>query len=121
MDIEMQKFPFYFKVILCFKLCTVNLALHKSAVQSTTSDWIFNWTADKAVDGNSDGSNPHTSKTCSATANTIKKFVNHTWEVNIGPPIIVKAITVYGRTDGKVPSRIQLYIFSIYLLHNCKD
>ncbi|KAL3879956.1 hypothetical protein ACJMK2_032232, partial [Sinanodonta woodiana] len=79
---------------------TVNFALHKYAVQSTTLEYNnFNWTADKAVDGNYDGSNPDNSRTCSSTMVTFNVWANHTWEVDIGPPIIVKTITVYGRTD----------------------
>ena len=78
----------------------MNFALKKSTVQSTTLLWIFNWTADKAVDGNSDGRDPDYSGTCSATDNT-KSSVNHTWEVDIGFQIIVKTITVYGRTDTR--------------------
>ncbi|KAL3879932.1 hypothetical protein ACJMK2_032208, partial [Sinanodonta woodiana] len=84
----------------------VNFALNKYATQSTTLNYRnFNWTADKAVDGNSDGSNPDISRTCSATSVT-ETYSNHTWEVDIGFQIIVKTITVYGRTDaGTVTSQ----------------
>ncbi|KAL3879941.1 hypothetical protein ACJMK2_032217, partial [Sinanodonta woodiana] len=78
----------------------VNLALYKSANQSTTLNYNgFNWTADKAVDGNSSGRKPDTSRTCSATART-ESDQNHTWEVDLGVNINVKTITVYGRSDG---------------------
>ncbi|KAL3879953.1 hypothetical protein ACJMK2_032229 [Sinanodonta woodiana] len=88
-------------VVLHFGLGTVNFALKKPAVLSSTLDYIFKWTAEKAVDGNSDGSNPDTSRTCSATYPTTS-IENHTWEVDIGFQIIVKTITVYGRTDKSV-------------------
>ncbi|KAL3879926.1 hypothetical protein ACJMK2_032202 [Sinanodonta woodiana] len=77
----------------------VNFAYHKPANQSTTLTYNgFNWTADKAVDGSSDGGNPDTSRTCSATMRT-DTVENHILEVDIGIQIIVKTITVYGRTD----------------------
>ncbi|KAL3879723.1 hypothetical protein ACJMK2_032009 [Sinanodonta woodiana] len=85
-------------VVLHFVLGTVNFAQNMPAVQSTTLVYIFNWTADKAVDGNTDGNNPDISRTCSATYPTTS-IENHTWEVDIGFHIIVKTITVYGRTD----------------------
>ncbi|KAL3879938.1 hypothetical protein ACJMK2_032214 [Sinanodonta woodiana] len=89
----------------------MNFALHKSANQSTTLTYNgFNWTADKAVDGNRDGSVPDMSRTCSATIQIFN--VNHTWEVDIGFPIIVQTITVYGRTDaGTVNNLVQLILF----------
>ncbi|KAL3879933.1 hypothetical protein ACJMK2_032209, partial [Sinanodonta woodiana] len=75
----------------------LNFALHKSAKQSTTLTYNgFNWTADKAVDGNNNGSDPDNSKTCSATEVV---FMNHTWEVDLGVDILVTKITVYGRSD----------------------
>ncbi|KAL3880528.1 hypothetical protein ACJMK2_032762 [Sinanodonta woodiana] len=75
----------------------MNFALNKSASQSSTLNYKdFQWTADKAVDGNTSGENPDASKTCSATNNYLG---NHTWEVDIGFLIIVKTITVYTRND----------------------
>ncbi|KAL3879721.1 hypothetical protein ACJMK2_032007 [Sinanodonta woodiana] len=80
---------------------TMNFALHKSAVQSTTLYYKnFYWTANMAVDGNSNGSDPDNSMTCSATTHSGSVKVNHTWEVDIGQQIILKTITVYGRNDG---------------------
>ncbi|KAL3879758.1 hypothetical protein ACJMK2_032044, partial [Sinanodonta woodiana] len=76
----------------------VNSALNKYATQSTTLNFNnFEWTADKAVDGNSNGRNPNISRTCSATQ--YKPDSIHTWEVDIGVQIVIKTITVYGRTD----------------------
>ncbi|KAL3879750.1 hypothetical protein ACJMK2_032036 [Sinanodonta woodiana] len=104
-----------FYVVLHRGLGTVNFALHKSAVQSSTLNYNFEWTADKAVDGNNDGSNPNRIETCSSTDNTYEHHVNHTWEVNITQVIIVKTVTVYGRTDGIVTSHIELnFVFNIY-------
>ncbi|KAL3879943.1 hypothetical protein ACJMK2_032219 [Sinanodonta woodiana] len=98
---------FIFSVVLHLGLGMVNFALHKSAIQSTTEFWNnFEWTADKAVDGNSDGSYPDNSRTCSSTMNKGVPWVNHTWEVNITRAILVKTVTVYGRTDGIVTSHI---------------
>ncbi|KAL3879719.1 hypothetical protein ACJMK2_032005, partial [Sinanodonta woodiana] len=93
---------------------TVNFVQEKPAVQSTILDYKFNWTADKAVDGNSDGSDPDNSMACSATAEN-KSMTNHTWEVDIGFQIIVKTITVYGRTDKSFDhlSGFKLYIGNI--------
>ncbi|KAL3879725.1 hypothetical protein ACJMK2_032011, partial [Sinanodonta woodiana] len=76
----------------------VNFALNKHSVQPTTLQSRFNWSADKAVDGNSDGSDPDESMTCSSTAPT-GSLRNHTWEVDIGFQISLNTITVYGRTD----------------------
>ncbi|KAL3879946.1 hypothetical protein ACJMK2_032222 [Sinanodonta woodiana] len=96
-------------------LGTVNFALHKSAVQSSTLDYVFKWTADKAVDGNTDGSDPDKIETCSSTDNTGSNHTHHTWEVNITRAIIVKTVTVYGRTDGIVTSHIEHnFVFNIY-------
>ncbi|KAL3879763.1 hypothetical protein ACJMK2_032049, partial [Sinanodonta woodiana] len=90
----------------------VNFALNKPANQSTTLNYRnFNWTADLAVDGNSDGRQFETSRTCSGTQEILN--VNHTWEVDIGFQIIVKTITVYGRTDNKADN--QLYGVTLYL------
>ncbi|KAL3879728.1 hypothetical protein ACJMK2_032014, partial [Sinanodonta woodiana] len=90
---------------------TVNFAQEKLAVQSTIFNYPFNWTADKAVDGNSDGRDPDNSMACSATA-VNKSMANHTWEVDIGFQIIVKTITVYGRTDKYFE---QLRGFKLYI------
>ncbi|KAL3880530.1 hypothetical protein ACJMK2_032764 [Sinanodonta woodiana] len=79
--------------------CFQNFALNKFAKQSSTLSNYFPWTADKAVDGNTnDGGNPDESKTCSATAGP---YGTQTWEVDFGFLIIVKTITVYERTDKK--------------------
>ncbi|KAL3880529.1 hypothetical protein ACJMK2_032763 [Sinanodonta woodiana] len=79
--------------------CFQNFALNKFAKQSSTLSYYFPWTADKAVDGNTnDGGNPDESKTCSATAGP---YGTQTWEVDFGFLIIVKTITVYERTDKK--------------------
>ncbi|KAL3879734.1 hypothetical protein ACJMK2_032020, partial [Sinanodonta woodiana] len=93
---------------------TVNFALNKHAVQSTTLQWTFNWTADKAVDGNISDINPDISRTCSSTEQNTSS-VNNTWEVDIGFQIIVKTITVYGRTDKYYDqlSGFKLYIGNI--------
>ncbi|KAK3597707.1 hypothetical protein CHS0354_040083, partial [Potamilus streckersoni] len=86
-----------------------NFALHKRAYQSSVIDFYnFNWTADKAVDGNSDGSNPDESSTCSAT---MARLDNHTWEVDIGFLIRIQTVTVYGRSDGTD----QLSGFKVYI------
>ncbi|KAK3591415.1 hypothetical protein CHS0354_005342 [Potamilus streckersoni] len=78
------------------KLGIRNFALNKFAHQSSTVFYNgFQWTADKAVDGNDNGSNPAISRTCSATNLSLG---NHTWEVDIGFQIMVKSIIVYGRT-----------------------
>ncbi|KAL3879755.1 hypothetical protein ACJMK2_032041, partial [Sinanodonta woodiana] len=78
----------------------VNFALNKYASQSTTLNFNnFEWTADKAIDGNSNGSNPDISKTCSATSFTASDGI-HTWDVDIGFQIIVTTVTVYGRNDA---------------------
>ncbi|KAL3835848.1 hypothetical protein ACJMK2_021309 [Sinanodonta woodiana] len=92
--------------------CWRNFALNKFAYQSSTIYFNgFNWTAGKAVDGNNDGSRPDNSSTCSATTNTLG---NHTWEVDIGFQIMVKNITVYGRTDNVDQlSGFQLFVGNI--------
>ncbi|KAL3879735.1 hypothetical protein ACJMK2_032021 [Sinanodonta woodiana] len=90
---------------------TVNFALKKHAVQSTTLQWIFNWTADKAVDGNISDVVPDISRTCSSTEQNTSS-VNNTWEVDIGFQITVKTITVYGRTDKYFD---QLSGFKLYI------
>ncbi|KAL3879748.1 hypothetical protein ACJMK2_032034, partial [Sinanodonta woodiana] len=100
-----------FSVVIHRGLGTVNFALRKYAVQSTTlSAENFLWTAEKAVDGNTSGSNPDNSMTCSATSPN--KSANHTWEVSIGFQIIVKTVTVYGRTDRYFE---QLRGFKLYI------
>ncbi|KAL3879744.1 hypothetical protein ACJMK2_032030 [Sinanodonta woodiana] len=92
-----------------YGLGTLNFAQNKPAVQSSTSQYYFEWTADKAVDGNSNGSEPRKSMTCSATKYN-GTVANHTWEVDIGFQIIVKTITVYG-TD----TYIDLLGFKLYI------
>ncbi|KAL3880533.1 hypothetical protein ACJMK2_032767 [Sinanodonta woodiana] len=78
--------------------CLQNFALRKPATQSTTLNYNnFDWTADKAVDGNTTGVNPDNTRTCSSTYSPLS---TKTWEVDIGFLIIVKTITVYERTDG---------------------
>ncbi|KAL3835863.1 hypothetical protein ACJMK2_021324 [Sinanodonta woodiana] len=85
--------------------CLRNFALNKFAYQSSTIVYNgFKWTADKAVDGNTNGSKPENSNTCSATN---QGQGNHTWEVDIGWNIIVKNITVYGRnSDVSIPDQL---------------
>ncbi|KAK3582896.1 hypothetical protein CHS0354_009702 [Potamilus streckersoni] len=93
----------------------VNFALLKSANQSTTLSYMgFDWVAAKAVDGHQDGGNPVKSMACSATNNTVG---NHTWRVDIGFQIIVKTITVYGRTDDNKHDD-QLNGVNLYLGNN---
>ncbi|KAL3879337.1 hypothetical protein ACJMK2_031637 [Sinanodonta woodiana] len=76
-----------------------NFALRKTAYQSSTENYNnFAWTADKAVDGNTDGRNPDTSRTCSETD---IRMGNHTWEVDIGFMFIVKNVVIYERSDGQ--------------------
>ncbi|KAK3577064.1 hypothetical protein CHS0354_037087 [Potamilus streckersoni] len=108
----MNQLLFHFVAyVICHRgLGTVNFALNKSTVQSTTLYYNnFYWTADKAVDGNTDGSNAENSRTCSATNST--EPPNHTWEVDIGFQIIIKTIMVYGRSDVLD----QLYGFKLYI------
>ncbi|KAK3594320.1 hypothetical protein CHS0354_028702 [Potamilus streckersoni] len=94
--------------------CLRNFAFNKSAKQSSTLVWNnFNWTADKAVDGNTNGSNPDESKTCSATTDM---WGNHTWEVDIGFLIIVKTIIVYKRSDGND----QISGFEVFIGNNTR-
>ncbi|KAL3880848.1 hypothetical protein ACJMK2_033054 [Sinanodonta woodiana] len=97
----------YFHTVLCDR----NFAINKRAHQSSTLFYYgFNWTADKAVDGDTTGGPPEISRTCSAT---VQKIGNHTWEVDIGFQIIVKNIVVHGRTDqGNEP---QLRGFQLYI------
>ncbi|KAK3597715.1 hypothetical protein CHS0354_040091 [Potamilus streckersoni] len=86
-----------------------NFALNKHAYQSSVIDYNnFNWTADKAVDGNTDGSEPEVSRTCSAT---MERYDNHTWEVDIGFMISVQTVTVYERSDASD----QLSGFQVFL------
>ncbi|KAK3591421.1 hypothetical protein CHS0354_005348 [Potamilus streckersoni] len=88
--------------------CWRNFALNKFAYQSSTINYKgFNWNAERAVDGNNDGSNPENSSTCSATNVSLG---NHTWEVDIGFQIMVKNITVYGRTDVDQLSGFQVFV-----------
>ncbi|KAL3879302.1 hypothetical protein ACJMK2_031603 [Sinanodonta woodiana] len=82
---------------LCDKVLR-NFALNKSAYQSSTLYFrAFNWTADKAVDGNTDGRYPGTSRTCSKTEKGIR---NQSWEVDIGFLLIVNHVVIYDRSDG---------------------
>ncbi|KAK3591417.1 hypothetical protein CHS0354_005344 [Potamilus streckersoni] len=90
-----------------------NFALNKFAHQSSTIVFNgFKWTADKAVDGNTTGSNPEQSRTCSATHNSLG---NHTWEVDIGFQIMVMTITVYGRVNDVSIPDYQLSGFQVFV------
>ncbi|KAL3880531.1 hypothetical protein ACJMK2_032765 [Sinanodonta woodiana] len=98
------------------RVCYQNFALNKPANQSSTLTWnSFQWTADKAADGNTnDGGNPNIFKTCSATDGP---YGTQTWEVDIGFLIIVKTITVYERTDGND----QLSGFKVFIGNTTKS
>ncbi|KAK3600085.1 hypothetical protein CHS0354_023622 [Potamilus streckersoni] len=86
-----------------------NFALNKFANQSSTLNYKgFDWAADKAVDGNTNGWDADMYKTCSATAPDHKM---HIWNVHLGFVVIVKRITIYGRVN-KVPD--QLSDFELY-------
>ncbi|KAL3880534.1 hypothetical protein ACJMK2_032768 [Sinanodonta woodiana] len=82
---------------MSFLLGFKNFALNKPATQSISLTWNhFDWTADKAVDGNTTGVNPDYTRTCSSTK---VSYGTKFWEVDIGFLITVKIITVYKRTD----------------------
>ena len=77
----------------------VNLALSKTATQSSTYTGHIGGSADRAVDGNTDG-------------NYFNGSVTHTnleqgawWQVDLGAVYSVRSIEIYNRTDA-VPERL---------------
>jgi len=82
-----------------------NVALNKSASQSTT-----NWggTADKGVDGDSDGVYGADTST-----HTTEGGNNPWWEVDLGKSYPVDAVNVYNRTDGDYGSRLDNFTMQL--------
>ncbi|KAL3879335.1 hypothetical protein ACJMK2_031635 [Sinanodonta woodiana] len=94
-----MRYIIFIMIFYCHTLSGLrNFALNKCAYQSSTVKYNnFDWTADKAVDGNTDSGNPDNSRTCSETA---VRMGNHTWEVDIGFMFIVNHVLIYERSDG---------------------
>ncbi len=83
---------------------TTNLALNKSATQSSTLSFQGFPSADLAVDGNTDGN--YFNGSVSATENSFQGW----WEVDLGQVSTIENIQVYNRTDG------QDRLFDCYIL-----
>ena len=81
---------------------SVNLALNKPATQSSTD---FGGTADRAVDGNTDGVFTHGSVT--STAYEYRAW----WQVDLGTASTVQTIKVYNRTECCIERLDNSYVF----------
>ena len=74
---------------------TTNLALNKSATQSSTLNFQGFPSADLAVDGNLDGN--YFNGSVAATENSFQGW----WEVDLGEISTIESVEVYNRTDGQ--------------------
>ena len=80
----------------------MNVALNKPATQFSTLDYLFFWTADKAVDGCLLRDDPDNQQCCSATEGGPENF----WTVDLQGQYLVSRIIVTGRPAGKPVNRL---------------
>ncbi|XP_045206721.2 multiple epidermal growth factor-like domains protein 10 [Mercenaria mercenaria] len=88
----------------------MNRAINKKARQSTTLfSGGFDWTADRAVDGNFEQSDP--GRTCSATMTSPPTTIIPWWYVDMGTVTRIDSVAVYGKAETSA----ELEGFSLYL------
>lgn len=75
------------------------MALNKPAEQLTDLDYLWFWTADKAVDGCYLRNDPNNiNDQCCATSDA---FAGNYWKVDLVGTYMVDQIVIYSRGDGK--------------------
>lgn len=83
----------------------------KPANQASTLSYGFEWTAEKAVDGDYRSSNPNNDASCATTDQANDNF----WRVDLLQQYDVDRIEIYSRSDGisSVLSPLLLYYLSV--------
>ncbi|XP_045209797.2 uncharacterized protein LOC123561470 [Mercenaria mercenaria] len=69
----------------------------KPTTQSNTLNYVFDWTSDKAVDGDYRSTNPNVDASCATT----EQAFNNEWKVDLVEQYIVDKIDLYSRSDGQ--------------------
>ena len=106
----------YTNKLTYFSLAGANVALNKTATQFSDLDYIFFWTADKAVDGCSLRDDPDNQECCSATQGGMENF----WTVDLEQQYLVNRIAITARPAGRYVCILKTCNHRLYAINSCK-